>query len=211
MGQVGSLCLILVQQAGLWSKTGFGSSSRKDFGGRKIFVTGAPEKLVGSQENSCAHIQPKCASLYLSLLGSTRIKFVLRLYSGIPHLQVTGFLPFGESIFNTSNHQDLKFHLSLTPKTPELISEEKRIHRAQPYSNTVALHILKCPSNLAFFCQSQHITHNPCHIYPCRSLCWSLFLSYLLFVHFPRFSFCFSLILQGQRYTLTMQDRKSVV
>lgn len=193
MGQVGSLCLILVQQAGLWSKTGFGSSSRKVFGGRKIFVTGAPEKLVGSQENSCAHIQPKCASLYLSLLGSTRIKFVLRLYSGIPHLQVTGFLPFGESIFNTSNHQDLKFHLTLTPKTPELISEEDPQSSAlQQYCSTS---YPKCPSNLAFFCQSQHITHNLCHIYPCRSLCWSLFLSYLLFVHFPRFSFCFSLIL----------------
>lgn len=55
---------------------------------------------------------------------------------------------------------------------------------------------------------NQHITHNPSHTHPCRSLCWSLFLSYLLFVHFPRFSFCFSLILQGQRYTPTIQNRK---
>lgn len=42
---------------------------------------------------------------------------------------------------------------------------------------------------------SQHVTHNTSHTYPYRYLCWSLFLSYLLFVHFPIISFCLSLIL----------------
>lgn len=48
--------------------------------------------LVCSQVNSCAHIQPKRASLCFSLLGSTSSKFVLRLYPAISSHWVTGFL-----------------------------------------------------------------------------------------------------------------------